>query len=980
MPVEENGMKTQRNRTQVWAVIVLVTMLLSLFSPAQTVFADDATPPADSSEVVDAPADGETVPAAEAPAVEEPASDEAVTEEPVVTEPVATEEPVTEVQATEATPTDVNPTENNSAILSQLPENTDVVVLDEQGETLPLASQDAADIVQLADPIWCPEGQAPTVGLNGCTNSFTSFSNLLNNMNDPNPSNWNNGVNYNQNGIIYLERSSGSGTTITITSPVTIDIATYPNIFSFSNNNLTVQGGWRPSNGSLTDQTTFNAAYLQIGTGANPWGGNVTVNNLLLQNVSSSNSLTVYTNGGNITLNNVDVSQQTGTQFTAFLDSNSGDITVQNGSSFDGNNSNNNYSKGFSAHTDTGSITITGISGTPITFTQSQGNGNSTNYNGATLSAPNVTLNYATAYGNDGNGFAISEASQVTLNNVYTSTTGNNGTGNGTNPPGNVPNIGSGVFVDGTGFNPTVNVIGGYYANNEHYGIEVVSGIVNIGSPGPTYGTGNNANGDGNLFVSAPPDSDNDGVPDAVDQCPNTPANETANANGCSPSQLDTDNDGVSDALDQCPNTPANETANASGCSPSQIDTDNDGVSDALDQCPNTPVNETANANGCSPSQVDTDNDGVSDAVDQCPGTPAGEAVNANGCSPSQLDSDGDGVFDAFDLCPAQGGIVDVNGCPLDSDGDGVVDNTDLCPAQGGIVDASGCPLDTDGDGVVDNTDLCPAQGGIVDVNGCPLDSDGDGVVDNNDQCPNTPSGQAVDAYGCTLVISCPVGTTWDGESCAPIICPFGLVLEGNTCVDPNAGGNGAGVSTVYTSAIVPPTGVQPTELSCSTANSVLQMAGFEVTFAGLCGYSTLLNEAPENNLIAPLLDGNAFVGGIDITLLQDGLPIDTLPAGTGLTLLFELPTGMTGETLAVLYWDPAANGGAGGWVEKSISIENGKVVATLDGPGTFVLVDKSAATAQNGSSPTVAQENGLSSLLVNFFKGLWQTVSTSFN
>jgi len=102
---------------------------------------------------------------------------------------------------------------------------------------------------------------------------------------------------------------------------------------------------------------------------------------------------------------------------------------------------------------------------------------------------------------------------------------------------------------------------------------------------------------------------------------------------------VDSDGDGVSDAIDQCPATPAGETVNANGCSLTQLDTDNDGVSDAIDQCPATPAGETVNANGCSLTQLDTDNDGVSDAIDQCTATPAGETVNANGCSLTQLDA-----------------------------------------------------------------------------------------------------------------------------------------------------------------------------------------------------------------------------------------------------------------------------------------------------------------------------------------------------
>lgn len=64
---------------------------------------------------------------------------------------------------------------------------------------------------------------------------------------------------------------------------------------------------------------------------------------------------------------------------------------------------------------------------------------------------------------------------------------------------------------------------------------------------------------------------------------------------------------------------------------------------------------------------------------------------------------------------------------------------------------------DADGDGISDVLDQCPGtpSGESVDANGCSasqLDSDGDGVNDALDQCPNTPPGESVDADGCTIV------------------------------------------------------------------------------------------------------------------------------------------------------------------------------------------------------------------------------------
>jgi OOP family OmpA-OmpF porin len=62
----------------------------------------------------------------------------------------------------------------------------------------------------------------------------------------------------------------------------------------------------------------------------------------------------------------------------------------------------------------------------------------------------------------------------------------------------------------------------------------------------------------------APPkDSDGDGVPDSIDQCPNTPPGVKVDGRGC---PLDSDHDGVPDYLDQCPGTPPGLKVDANGC------------------------------------------------------------------------------------------------------------------------------------------------------------------------------------------------------------------------------------------------------------------------------------------------------------------------------------------------------------------------------------------------------------------------------
>ncbi len=88
-------------------------------------------------------------------------------------------------------------------------------------------------------------------------------------------------------------------------------------------------------------------------------------------------------------------------------------------------------------------------------------------------------------------------------------------------------------------------------------------------------------------YFLLPTDSDNDGVIDTEDDCPETPTGETVDEFGCSDSQKDTDNDGVMDSEDNCPNTPSGETVNIYGCS--ITDTDGDGIPDVDDDFPEDP-------------------------------------------------------------------------------------------------------------------------------------------------------------------------------------------------------------------------------------------------------------------------------------------------------------------------------------------------------------------------------------------------------
>jgi CxxC motif-containing protein (DUF1111 family) len=124
-------------------------------------------------------------------------------------------------------------------------------------------------------------------------------------------------------------------------------------------------------------------------------------------------------------------------------------------------------------------------------------------------------------------------------------------------------------------------------------------------------------------------DSDNDGVNNTADSCPNTPSGDAVDVSGCTV-VADSDGDGIADDIDICPSTPSGDVVDASGCTV-VADSDGDGIADDIDSCPNTPSGDVVDASGCT-VVADSDGDGVADDIDSCPDTPEGAAVNAEGC------------------------------------------------------------------------------------------------------------------------------------------------------------------------------------------------------------------------------------------------------------------------------------------------------------------------------------------------------------
>ncbi|MCJ7433075.1 MAG: right-handed parallel beta-helix repeat-containing protein [Anaerolineales bacterium] len=358
----------KQNRLTVLSIAVLLALLVAAVLPFAALAQDggeqppagEAVPPADEP-VVD-----EAVPPADEPVVDEvvPPVDEAV---PPAGEAVP---PVDEVVPV------VDETLTVPEILAEIPAETDLVVLDANGEALALASEAAAENLFTGDPMWCPAGKTPADGVaGGCTASFTKFSGA--------------------GGLIEaLQTSAFSGPgTIYVESAYNATAAgDYGQHIVFDYNtvlltDLVFQGGWDFASNSVVGTST-----IELGAGKDlvflNWGNFGDPSNLTLKdiNVINSGGLLVVSGIGagtaaapvtglplvapsNVTLDNVSV---TNSSFTATLGvtdvssslvpvflvagamiSTTGDVTVTN-SEF-----NNNKYTGLSVFSEKGAVTIT---------------------------------------------------------------------------------------------------------------------------------------------------------------------------------------------------------------------------------------------------------------------------------------------------------------------------------------------------------------------------------------------------------------------------------------------------------------------------------------------------------------------------------------------------------------------------------------------------------------------------------------------
>ena len=265
-----------------------------------------------------------------------------------------------------------------------------------------------------------------------------------------------------------------------------------------------------------------------------------------------------------------------------------------------------------------------------------------------------------------------------------------------------------------------------FISENLGYGVEWQAATRHISISSGGGGAGGGAGG-----VLTGPDSDKDGLPDAVEL-----------VWGLDPNNPDSDDDGLPDGKEPAWNQDPDGDGLINALDP---DSDGDGLEDGVEDKDGDGMVDSGETEATKP---DSDGDGLLDGVEDADHDGVADSDETDPLNP---DSDGDGVWDGLE--PGWSQDVDgdglINALDPDSDGDGLADGVEDADHDGVVDPGETDPQnpDTDGDGLTDGLEI------LIGTSPLRVDTDADGVPDAREASANAFWGDARDvlAVGAAL-------------------------------------------------------------------------------------------------------------------------------------------------------------------------------------------------------------------------------------
>lgn len=323
---------------------------------------------------------------------------------------------------------------------------TDVQIVDEAGEPLPMATEEAAEILATGDPIWCPASvKVPKPNTSGCTQSFGSLDALFSEL-EVHPKT--------VDGIIWIEK------TYSDSNDATLDGDPLGPLSTMRNFKLTLKGGWNGCTPSCIGTIdTTNPSEIEHQLEILDWNNDVTLSDLLVTGVTSPGEALLVQTSGKITLTRVEVSNNGDSG--ARLENTAGtkDVSIASGQ-FDHNTGGDGLNV-----ISNGTVTLVGV-------TASENEGMGVYIKNDTAALPrNVSLSSGVFEFNNNaaSGLVIVSDGLVTLRDITATTNGGDGAyvDNVSSPTTQgVTLLGTNVFSENHGSGLVVQSSGPIIANN----------------------------------------------------------------------------------------------------------------------------------------------------------------------------------------------------------------------------------------------------------------------------------------------------------------------------------------------------------------------------------------------------------------------------------------------------------------------------------------------------------------------------------